>query len=114
MKNEALKIIYGFLMGFILATFTSIIIDKRKQEQFENYEVLYEVKIENEFINVRKGSTLGSDKIYEVLKGEKYEVIDTYNDSKEYNWYKIKFSTRRTGWIASPKNEEAWVTIIEK
>lgn len=112
MNNNIVKMIYGFLMGFVLATFTSILVSKIKQVKYDNYEVLYEVKIENEYINVRKGSTLGKDKIYEVLEGEKYEVIDTYEDSK-YNWYKIKFSLRRTGWIASPK-DETWVTIIEK
>ena len=113
MKNDVLKIIYGLFIGFILAMFVSIIIDKQKQKQFDSLEVLYEVKIENEYINVRKGSSLGNEKIYEVLQGETYEVISTYEDNK-YNWYEIKFSLRRTGWIASPKDSETWVTIIEK
>lgn len=110
-KNTIIKVIVAFFIGFNLAMIISIVNDKRKQKEFDSLEVLYEIKIENEYINVRKGASLGNEKIYEVLEGETYEVIDTYSDSK-YDWYKIKFGMRRTGWIASDK-KEAWVTIIE-
>lgn len=110
-KKTIITGVIAFIIGFGLAMTISIINDRRKQEEFDNYNVLFEVKIENDYINVRKGSSLGNKKIYEVLQGETYQVIDTY-ESKQYTWYKIKFGMRRTGWIASPK-DEAWVTIIE-
>lgn len=112
-KSTIIKIIISFFVGFILAMFISIINDNKKQKEFDNLEVMYKIKIENEYINVRKNPTTGSDKIYEVLQNEKYEVIDVFTDSKYYNWYKIKFGLRRTGWVASDK-EEPWVTIIER
>ena len=109
MKN----FIIGCFVGVILTLTILIIGDFIQQRKFDNLGVLYEVKIINDYINVRKSPTTGSDKIYEVLEGETYQVIGEYNDNPYYNWYQIKFEDRRTGWIASDR-KDAWVAIISE
>lgn len=109
MKN----FIIGFFVGIILTFIISIISDVIQQHKFDNLGVLYEVKIINDYINVRKNPTTGSDRIYEVLEGETYQVIGEYNDNPYYKWYQIKISERRTGWIASDR-KEAWVNVVEE
>ena len=112
-KDMIVKLFVAFLVGYNVALVVSLIINNKKQKEYDNLEVLYEVKIENDYINVREEPRTTGNKTYEVLKGEEYEVVEVYDMGIQYNWYKIKFGMRRTGWIASPKNEEAWITIIE-
>lgn len=113
MNNSILKIIWALLMGFIIGMFVSILIDNKKQQAFDELKVLYEIRIDNDYINVRNQPTTQGEKLFEVLQDEEYEVIEEYLEDEKYNWYKIKFGMRRTGWVASEK-ENAWISIIEE
>ena len=106
------KIVFAFGMGIFVGLCVAKIKDTLDQKKIENADVLYTIKIENEYINVRKEATTKSDKIDEVLQNEEYQVVEEYLENEYYDWYKIKIGTRRTGWVASDK-EEAWVTILE-
>ena len=66
------------------------------------------VIIQNDYINVRSGTSTKSDKIGKVLKDEKYEVLETIN-SYNYTWYKIKDSNNQEGYIANPKGNNKYV-----
>lgn len=108
--------IIKIMVTFALGVFTGICLIILKlnvdQKRIENANVLYTIKIENEYINVRKDATTKSEKIDEVLQNEEYQVIETYTENEYYDWYKIKIGTRRTGWVACDK-EGTWVTILE-
>ena len=104
MKN----IIIGVVIGMLIVCLGNEI----KAKQFDKRETIATVEITNEYINVRKTPTPRADKIYEVLEGEQYGVLEIYELDEYYIWYKIKFSHRRTGWVASER-DDAYLEIIE-
>lgn len=98
------------LVIYILGILTPITINKIIEKKIDS-EVIYTVTIKQKFINVRPEVDLGSEILTQVLEGETYEVIEYYEGNK-YNWYKIRYDKRLTGWIASGK-EESWVIVNE-
>jgi uncharacterized protein YgiM (DUF1202 family) len=107
MKKKIIIIILIYLLGVI----TIPIINKIKEKKLDS-DVMYKVTINQKYINVRPEIDLGSEILTEVLEGETYEVVDYYEGNK-YNWYKIRYGKRVTGWIASDKTD-SWVTINEE
>lgn len=106
------KIIYIFILGIAIGIIIMQLIFLARIAKIESQPVLFEIRIKNEYINVRSQPTLTAKKIYEVTKGEKYNVIDTFDEDENYIWYKIIFSDRRTGWIASAI-ENTWIEEIK-
>lgn len=100
MKN----IIIGIVIGVVL----TLGINKYMQQRYDNLDVIDTIVITNEYINVREKATAFSKKIYEVLRNEEYNVIEIYDEDERYIWYKIKFSQRRTGWVASDR-DNSWL-----
>lgn len=104
------KLIYVLVLGIAVGIFAMEIVYTARVKKVESYDVLYKVKINTEFINVRTQPTTQAEKIYEVVRSEVYEVIEEYEDS--YHWYKIIYSDRKVGWVASDKTEK-WVIKLE-
>lgn len=101
-------------LGYVIVGFAiGIIIENAQQtahyKKVESYEIIGKIKITKDFINVREQPTTKSNKIFEVIKNEEYSYIEMYVEEEGlYAWYKIVFSDRRLGWIAS-YNEVPWV-----
>jgi uncharacterized protein YgiM (DUF1202 family) len=110
--NKVLKIIITIVLCLLIGYLTKCVQIRIEAKHYDDIESLYNIKIDTEFINVRSGHTVVSDLIYQVLEDEEYEVIELYNYDTKYMWYKIKFSYRREGWIASSR-EEAWIEVLE-
>lgn len=106
------KILYVFTLGVAIGIIIMQMISLARISKIESYDVLFEVRIVNDYINVRTQPTIAAKKIYEVVKGEKYKVIEIFDEDPRYIWYKIVFSDRRTGWIANAV-ENAWVEEIK-
>lgn len=105
------KIIYYITIGIAIGIIIMQTIFYFRIKKIENQDILFKVVITEDFINVRSQPTTTAEKIYEVVKGESYEVIETFEELEgEYVWYKIIFSDRRVGWIAS-EIETSWVKI---
>jgi len=110
--KEMKKILYVFTLGVAIGIIIMQMISLARISKIESYDVLFEVRIVNDYINVRSQPTTKAKKIYEVVRGEKYEVIEVFEEDIDYIWYKIVFSDRRTGWIASAV-ENAWVEEVK-
>ena len=52
-------------------------------------------------VNVRSGAGKNYSKIGSTSKGKKYKLLDTKKDSSGTNWYKIQFTSAKTGWVLS-------------
>jgi len=104
MKKTFYILALGIAIGIIIMQLINIV----RINKIESYETLLEVKVTNEFINVRSQPTPLAKKIYEVVKNEKYKVVEVFDENKNYKWYKIIYLNRRTGWIASDK-EDKWL-----
>lgn len=106
-------LLYGITMGIAMGIIIMQAISFARIEKLERQDVLYEIRIVSDFINVRNQPTTNGKKLYEINKGETYSVIDIFEDDSMYMWYKIIFSDRRTGWLAS-SHQSPWVEKIEK
>jgi len=106
------KILYAFTLGVAIGIIIMQMINLARISKIESYDVLFEVKIVNDYINVRTQPTTTANKIYEVIKGEKYKVIEIFDEDENYMWYKIIFSDRRVGWIAS-SIKSPWVEEVK-
>ena len=93
---------------YILGIMTPIILSNLKKDILHN-QVIYKVRINREYINMRAEVNLNSDIIREVYKDEVFEVVKYYEGSI-YNWYNIIYEDGKTAWIASSK-EDSWVII---
>lgn len=105
------KVIFLLIIGMALGIITMQLILLAQEVKVKNYNVLYEVSVNFERINVRTQPTTKADIVYEVVKSETYKVVETFDDGT-YTWYKIIYSDRATGWIAS-YNLEPWVEIVD-
>lgn len=107
--NTIIIIIIGIAIGIIIKD----ILQTAHYKKVESYETIHKIIITQDFINVREQPTTKAVKIYEVIKTEQYEVIEIFKEEyTEYTWYKIIFSDRRIGWIAS-YDKEPWVEVIK-
>ena len=52
-------------------------------------------------VNVRSGAGKNYAKIGSTSKGKKYKLLDTKKDSAGTKWYKIQFTSSKTGWVIS-------------
>jgi hypothetical protein len=88
----------GLTIGFGTMTYNN--------HKIDTLPSLYEVRITNEYINIRKKPSVAAEKVSEVLQDEEYKIYEVYEDDERYIWYKIKLknSDRRFGWIASNRN----------
>lgn len=102
------KILYWLFLGVAIGIFAMQLITTEKIIRVQNQDVIFKVEITEEFINVRNHPNAKSKKIHEVYKNEIYEVVEKLE--ADYEWYKIKFSNQRTGWIAS----NDWVKEVKQ
>lgn len=107
-KNNIHVFIIGVAVGIIIFQIISFM----RIQKIESQDVLFKVQITAAYINVRSQPTSAANKIYEVNREEQYEVISYFDEDTTYNWYKIIFSDRRIGWIASEK-ENPWVMEVK-
>lgn len=105
-----MKRIIIILISFLLGVAFIPTINHFKKEILKE-RVLYKIKIENEFINLRSSIDLKPEPIMKVYKDEIYEVVEYY-EGNSFNWYRIIYNGSSTGWIASGKSK-AWVSVIE-
>jgi len=104
-KKIIIYIITGIAIGIILKD----IIQIARYKKIDKIETIGTIEITNDFINVREHPNTKSKKIYEATKNEKYKYIEVYEEETgDFKWYKIKFSDRRIGWVATPKVDK-WV-----
>ena len=109
MKKTIYILTIGIAIGIIIMQVINII----RIAKIEFVDTLFEIRITNDYINVRSQPTTKAKKIYEVVRGEKYEVIEVFEEDIDYIWYKIVFSDRRTGWVATDR-ENSWLEEIKK
>ena len=107
MKKKVLIILAIYLLGFL----TPIVYKKVTTNVLES-KVIYTIRIDREFINLRPEVNLNSDVIRQVYKDETFKVIDYY-EGNVYNWYKVIYDDNKVGFIASGK-EESWVVVINE
>lgn len=65
----------------------------------ERNEFVKQLKVINDYINIRKSATIYSDIVGQVFKEEIYNVLDETDEDGEI-WYKIKTNRDVKGWIA--------------
>lgn len=107
MKKIIIILIIGIAIGVVFKDILQTIYYKK----VESYEVIGKLVITKDFINVRTQPTTTAEKVFQVIKDEKYDYVEMFKeDLGVYTWYKIIFSDRRVGWIAS-YNEESWVEV---
>ena len=102
------KLLYVLFLGIAIGIYAMKIIEYENIIRVQNKEVIMRVIIKEEFINVRSQPNTKSEQIHKVYKNEVYEVVEKLE--ADYDWYKIKFSDKRNGWIAS----DGWVSEVEK
>lgn len=67
-----------------------------------------QLKVITDYINIRKEASPSSSKLGRVHKGDIYTILDEF-----YNWYKIKTSKGKTGWISKGTNNEVYVELLD-
>lgn len=113
MKNIIVKLIIGLLVGFAIGIIVKDILQTNHYKKVESYEIKGGIIILKDFINVREQPSTKTSKIFEVVKGEKYDYIEMFTEETGvYSWYKIVFSDRRVGWVAS-YDDEPWIEEVE-
>ena len=65
----------------------------------ERNESVKQLKVINDYINIRKSATIYSDIVGQVFKEEIYNILDETDEDGEI-WYKIKTNQGVKGWIA--------------
>lgn len=102
------RLLYVLFLGIAIGIYAMKIIEYENIIRVQNKEVIMRVIIKEEFINVRSQPNTKAEQIHKVYKNEVYEVIEKLE--ADYYWYKIKFSDKRIGWIAS----DDWVSEVEQ
>lgn len=106
---KILTIITILLFGFSIGIIVRNIQLTNHYKKVESYAIKGSLTILKDFINVREQPSTKTSKVFEVVKGEKYEYIEVFTEEMGvYSWYKIVFSDRRVGWIAS-YDDEPWI-----
>lgn len=108
MKKLTIATILGVAIGIIIMQIFSY----ARLAKLERTEIMFELRVVGDFINVRTQPTTHAKKVYEVNKGELYDVLEVFDEDFSYTWYKITFSDRRVGWVASD-NANPWVEKVE-
>ena len=106
-----MKYIIGVVMGVVIGVLIAFGYTFYQEKHYDDIYSIMTVKIVNDYINVRKEPTRFSKRFTEVLEGEEYEVIEINDNEEKYTWYKIKFSIRRIGWIASDRKDPYVVEV---
>lgn len=107
------KIFFTLTIGIAIGIIIMQLIFLARINKIDSQEVLFKVTVTNNYINVRSQPTTNADKVYEAIKGETYKVIEIFDEDPNYTWYKIVFSDRKTGWIASSVLTP-WVKEVKK
>lgn len=63
----------------------------------------FQIRVINDYINIRESSSTESNILGEVMKGDIYNVLEVYG-GENYIWYKIDYKGQ-IGYIASDRNE---------
>lgn len=117
--NKRMRIL-DLCIGLVIGAIVMAIYINVQLQKIKTAPAVFEVKVINEYLNVRKDHSAKSNKIYEILEDEEYKVIEVFDNFEAepyYVWYKIVFSDRRIGWIANYReeyNEDPWIEIVEK
>lgn len=106
------KILTWLVVGIAIGIIIMQLISYARIVKLESQDVLYTIQIKTDYINVRNQPTTQAKIAYEVVKGEKYEVIEVFDEDPNYIWYKIIYSDKRTGWIASSITD-SWVEEVK-
>lgn len=61
----------------------------------------YSVRVTGSSVNVRKGAGTSYGKIGSVKKNQSFEYLGSAKDSSGRTWYKIQYTSAKTGWITS-------------
>lgn len=108
-KKTLITLIIGLALGVIVKDILQTIYYKK----VEGFTKIGEIVVINEFVNVRSMPTTRAKKVYEANKGETYNVVEIFKEELEiYTWYKVVFSDRKIGWIAS-LNENPYVKEVK-
>ena len=102
------KIIIILIIGYILGIITIPVYKLTKKETLKE-RVLYTIRIDNEFINLREDIDLNREPVRKVYKDERFQVVEYY-EGNAYNWYRVIYDDYKTGWIASGKSK-SWVIV---
>ena len=102
------KIIISFVIGLIVGLIAIPIYKTIRKETLKE-RVLYTIRVDNEFINLREDIDLTREPIRKVYKDEKYQVVEYY-EGNAYNWYRVIYDEDKTGWLASGKTK-SWVIV---
>lgn len=109
--KKALSILAILIVGIAIGIIIRQALQTAHYKKVEGYEIIAKAKITKDFINVREQPTTKGKKISTVNYGEKFNVVEMFEEENGvYTWYKIVFSDRRLGWIASYKEDE-WVEL---
>lgn len=101
-KDYLTKIITSVIISLsLLGYITYLNKDEIIHETVIQEKTDYQIKITNEYINVRTEPTTNSDKIGEVNNGDIYNVLDIVG-GENYIWYKITYENK-IGYISSNK-----------
>ena len=113
MFKKSLVILGYMIVGFAIGIIVKDILQTNHYKKVESYEIKGSIIILKDFINVREQPSTKTSKVFEVVKGEKYDYIEMFTEEMGvYSWYKIVFSDRRVGWIAS-YDEEPWIEEVK-
>lgn len=104
MKKKLIICIVIYILGIL----TPIIFNNLRKDVLES-QVIYKIKVDREFINLREEVNLNSEVIRQVYKDEIFRVVKYY-EGNIYNWYNVIYEDGKTGWIASAK-DNAWVIV---
>lgn len=109
MENKKIQMVMMLIVGIALGIIVRQIFQTAHYKKVEGYEVIGRITVVEEYINIRVQPTTNGGKLSQVLEGEKYDVIEVFEeDGGSYIWYKIVFGDRRVGWVASDSNSP-WV-----
>lgn len=128
-KNEKLEKIYSkkrlnkvnviiYSLIFIIVGVGTLVMFNINNKSYETYEQknphgLNQLKVKNDFINVREKPTLNSDIVGKIYEGDIYNIIDTIDEHDEsYIWYKIEYKDEYA-YIASER-KKPYIKIIYK
>lgn len=78
----------------------------------ERDETKEQIKITNEFINIRKENDSGSESLGKVYKDEIYTILGTEED-EYYDWCLIETNNGIKGYIATKYKDELYVEYLE-
>lgn len=82
---------------------SNVIKNEKEKISNEYNEQVFQIKVINDYINIRKSNSVNSDDLGQVHKDDIFTVIDYKADDK-YIWFHIKTNNNIDGYIASEKD----------